>query len=194
VGPKGTRVQSIVDELKGEKIDIVSWNADPALFVGGALSPAKVTRVELDEETKTALVIVPDNQLSLAIGREGQNARLAAKLTGWRIDIKSETQIREIEAKKLFVDLPEEEPAVLAGSPAVEGQAGAEASGEATSVPEEPAATEAPNAAPAQALDVPTSSGAEGAAADGEAGEPVAASEAPADPDHATKKTAEADA
>src|SRR5439155_1055175 len=104
VGPKGTRVQSIVDELKGEKIDIVSWNADPALFVGGALSPAKVTRVELDEATKTALVIVPDNQLSLAIGREGQNARLAAKLTGWRIDIKSETQIKDIEARCLGLE------------------------------------------------------------------------------------------
>lgn len=109
VGPKGSRVQAIVDELKGEKIDIVPWNADTALFVGGALSPAKVSRVEIDEDTKTALVIVPDHQLSLAIGREGQNARLAAKLTGWRIDIKSEAQIREIEAKKLFVDLPEEE-------------------------------------------------------------------------------------
>ncbi|HEY3249178.1 MAG TPA: transcription termination factor NusA [bacterium] len=108
VGPKGSRVQSIVDELKGEKIDIVSWNPDQALFVGAALSPAKVSRVEIDEDTKTALVIVPDNQLSLAIGKEGQNARLAAKLTGWRIDIKSETQIKEIEAKKLFVDLPEE--------------------------------------------------------------------------------------
>jgi len=109
VGPKGTRVQAIVDELKGEKIDIVSWNPDQAMFVAAALSPAKVTRVEIDEETKTAQVIVPDNQLSLAIGREGQNARLAAKLTGWRIDIKSETQIKEIEAKKLFVDLPAEE-------------------------------------------------------------------------------------
>lgn len=108
VGPKGSRVQAIVDELKGEKIDIVPWNIDPALFVAGALSPAKVSRVEIDEETKTAQVIVPDNQLSLAIGREGQNARLAAKLTGWRIDIKSETQIKEIEAKKIFVDLPEE--------------------------------------------------------------------------------------
>ncbi|MGH7754417.1 MAG: hypothetical protein ACREN5_16555, partial [Gemmatimonadales bacterium] len=73
------------------------------------LSPAKVSRVEIIEETKTALVIDPDNQLSLAIGREGQNARLAAKLTGWRIDIKSDTQIREIEAKKLFVDLPVEQ-------------------------------------------------------------------------------------
>lgn len=109
VGPKGTRVQAIVDELKGEKIDIVPWNADQSLFVAGALSPAKVSRVEIDEATKTALVIVPDNQLSLAIGREGQNARLAAKLTGWRIDIKSETQIKEIEAKKLFVDLPVEQ-------------------------------------------------------------------------------------
>ncbi len=124
VGPKGSRVQSIVDELKGEKIDIVPWNAEQALFVAGALSPAKVTRVEITEETKTALVIVPDNQLSLAIGREGQNARLAAKLTGWRIDIKSETQIREIEAKKLFVDLPEEEVAPAAAPEAVsaEGQ------------------------------------------------------------------------
>lgn len=124
VGPKGSRVQSIVDELKGEKIDIVPWNAEQALFVAGALSPAKVTRVEITEETKTALVIVPDNQLSLAIGREGQNARLAAKLTGWRIDIKSETQIKEIEAKKLFVDLPEEDVTPAAAPEAVlaEGQ------------------------------------------------------------------------
>jgi len=184
----------VVNELRGEKVDIIPWAEDASRFVSNALSPAKVKEVRIDPDTQTAEVIVPDFQLSLAIGKEGQNARLAARLTGWRIDIKSETQIKEIEAKKLFVDLPEEEPAVLAGSPAVEGQAGAEASGEATSVPEEPAATEAPNAAPAQALDVPTSSGAEGAAADGEAGEPVAASEAPADPDHATKKTAEADA
>ncbi|MGH2670464.1 MAG: hypothetical protein ACRDH5_15350, partial [bacterium] len=81
-------------------------------FAAAALSPAKVVRVEINEATKTALVIVPDHQLSLAIGREGQNARLAAKLTGWRIDIKSESQIREIEAQKIFVDLPEEEPVV----------------------------------------------------------------------------------
>jgi N utilization substance protein A len=109
VGPKGSRVQAIVDELRGEKIDIVSWNPDIGLFAAAALSPAKVVRVEINEPTKTALVIVPDHQLSLAIGREGQNARLAAKLTGWRIDIKSESQIKEIEAQKLFVDLPEEE-------------------------------------------------------------------------------------
>jgi len=110
VGPKGTRVQSIVDELRGEKIDIVPWSADQAAFVASALSPAKVIRVEINEETKTALVIVPDNQLSLAIGKEGQNARLAAKLTGWRIDIKSESQIKEAEARKIFADLPAEEP------------------------------------------------------------------------------------
>jgi N utilization substance protein A len=110
VGPKGSRVQAIVDELRGEKIDIVSWSPDVAQFAAAALSPAKVVRVEIDETTKTALVIVPDHQLSLAIGREGQNARLAAKLTGWRIDIKSESQIREIEAQKIFIDLPEEEP------------------------------------------------------------------------------------
>jgi N utilization substance protein A len=111
VGPKGSRVQAIVDELRGEKIDIVAWSPDVAQFAAAALSPAKVVRVETNETTKTALVIVPDHQLSLAIGREGQNARLAAKLTGWRIDIKSETQIKEIEAQKIFVDLPEEEPA-----------------------------------------------------------------------------------
>jgi N utilization substance protein A len=120
VGPKGSRVQAIVDELRGEKIDIVAWSPDIGQFAAAALSPAKVVRVEIDDATKTALVIVPDHQLSLAIGREGQNARLAAKLTGWRIDIKSESQIREIEAKKLFVDLPEEEPAVAAAEPVAE--------------------------------------------------------------------------
>ncbi len=109
VGPKGTRVQTVVDELRGEKVDIVPWSPDPAQFVASALQPAKVVRVEIEEETKTARVVVPDNQLSLAIGREGQNARLAAKLTGWRIDIKSESQVREQEAAKLFVDLSPEE-------------------------------------------------------------------------------------
>ena len=127
VGPKGSRVQSIVDELRGEKIDIVPWASDSAVFVASALSPAKVIRVEITEETKTGLVIVPDNQLSLAIGKEGQNARLAAKLTGWRIDIKSESQIKELEARKIFADLPAEEvpaaPVALAaespGAPAL---------------------------------------------------------------------------
>lgn len=96
VGPKGMRVQSIVSELNGEKIDIIKWNTDPSKFVASSLSPAKVVAVEIWEEEKVARVIVPDYQLSLAIGKEGQNARLAAKLTGWKIDIKSESQMREI--------------------------------------------------------------------------------------------------
>jgi N utilization substance protein A len=92
VGPKGSRVRMIVSELRGERIDVVPWNDDAATFVANSLSPAKVSRVFVDEGTHTATVIVPDDQLSLAIGKEGQNARLAAKLTGWRIDIKSEQQ------------------------------------------------------------------------------------------------------
>lgn len=95
VGPRGMRIQTIVNELNGEKIDVVAYDPDPAQFVANALSPAKVTAVEVDADTKVARVVVPDYQLSLAIGKEGQNARLAAKLTGWRIDIKSESQAAE---------------------------------------------------------------------------------------------------
>lgn len=95
VGPKGMRVQAIVNELHGEKIDIVRWNPDPNIFVSNALSPAKVSDVRVDLEQRVANIIVPDNQLSLAIGKEGQNARLAAKLTSWKIDIKSESQCGE---------------------------------------------------------------------------------------------------
>lgn len=97
VGHKGMRVQTIVDELRGEKIDIVKWNADPVKYIASSLSPAKVVSVEVDEEAKISKVIVPDFQLSLAIGKEGQNARLAAKLTGWKIDIKSESQAAQAE-------------------------------------------------------------------------------------------------
>ena len=92
VGPKGTRVQAVVDELGTEKIDIIKWNPDSATFIANALSPAKVVSVAVNEEEKVSRVVVPDYQLSLAIGKEGQNARLAAKLTGWKIDIKSESQ------------------------------------------------------------------------------------------------------
>ncbi|TDT61569.1 transcription termination factor NusA [Fonticella tunisiensis] len=99
VGPKGIRVQNVVNELKGEKIDIVKWSKDPGEFIANALSPAKVISVEVDEEQRSAKVIVPDYQLSLAIGKEGQNARLAAKLTGWKIDIKSESQAAELKEK-----------------------------------------------------------------------------------------------
>ena len=97
VGHKGLRVQSIVDELRNEKIDIVKWNADFAKYIANALSPAKVVSVAVNEEEKISRVVVPDYQLSLAIGKEGQNARLAAKLTGWKIDIKSETQAADEE-------------------------------------------------------------------------------------------------
>jgi N utilization substance protein A len=101
VGMKGTRVQSIIRELRGEKIDIVEWSDDPATFVVNALSPAKVSRVSVvDEEQKIMEVVVEDKQLSLAIGKKGQNVRLAAKLVGWRIDIKSEEEKRrEVEAE-----------------------------------------------------------------------------------------------
>lgn len=92
VGHRGMRVQTVVNELRGEKIDVIPWSPDPEEFVANALRPAKVTRVEVDEEEKAARVIVPDHQLSLAIGKEGQNARLAAKLTGWKIDIRSESE------------------------------------------------------------------------------------------------------
>lgn len=92
VGPKGLRVQNVVTELRGEKIDIVKWDEDPAVYIANSLSPSKVTSVEINETEKSSRVIVPDYQLSLAIGKEGQNARLAAKLTGWKIDIKSESQ------------------------------------------------------------------------------------------------------
>ncbi|MCI6738738.1 MAG: transcription termination factor NusA [Intestinibacter sp.] len=95
VGTKGSRVRAVVDELGGEKIDIINYSDDPAEFISAALSPSKVVRVDVNEEEKTALVVVPDYQLSLAIGKSGQNARLAAKLTNWKIDIKSESQIKE---------------------------------------------------------------------------------------------------
>lgn len=95
VGPKGARVQTIVDELKGEKIDIIKYSDDAKEFIASSLSPAKVLLCDINNDAKTAKVVVPDYQLSLAIGKEGQNARLAAKLTGWKIDIKSESQINE---------------------------------------------------------------------------------------------------
>ncbi len=95
VGVNGTRVNSVVDELNGEKIDIINWDENPAYLIENALSPSKVICVVADEDSKEAIVIVPDSQLSLAIGKEGQNARLAAKLTGYKIDIKSESQAEE---------------------------------------------------------------------------------------------------
>ena len=109
VGQKGTRVQVICDELKGERIDIIKWSATPDELIANSLSPAKVIKVFADESEKTATVIVPDNQLSLAIGKEGQNVRLAAKLTGWKIDIKSESQIRATIEEELFAGSPSDD-------------------------------------------------------------------------------------
>src|SRR5499425_3199229 len=102
VGPRGSRVRMVVSELRGEKIDIIPWNPEPARFVAKALSPARVREVFVDDETKEATVIVPDDQLALAIGKEGLNARLAARLTGWKVDIKSDTEFATEEAEVAF--------------------------------------------------------------------------------------------
>jgi len=99
VGPRGSRVRMVVSELRGEKIDIIPYNDEPARFVAKALSPARVREVYVDDDNRQATVVVPDDQLSLAIGREGQNARLAARLTGWRVDIKSETEFSSEETE-----------------------------------------------------------------------------------------------
>ncbi len=100
VGQKGIRIQNIINELNGEKIDVIEWNEDPAIYIAAALLPAQVMAVDVREEEKFAQVVVPDDQLSLAIGKAGQNARLAARLTNWKIDIKSESQMREILLKQ----------------------------------------------------------------------------------------------
>jgi N utilization substance protein A len=102
VGPRGSRVRMVVSELRGEKIDIIPWNTEPARFVAKALSPARVREVYIDDETKEATVIVPNDQLALAIGKEGLNARLATRLTGWKIDIQSEQEFAQAEAEAAF--------------------------------------------------------------------------------------------
>jgi N utilization substance protein A len=102
VGPRGSRVRMVVSELRGEKIDIIPWNNEPARFVAKALSPARVREVYLDDDGREATVVVPDDQLALAIGKEGMNARLAARLTGWKIDITSDTEFAQQEAEAAF--------------------------------------------------------------------------------------------
>jgi transcription termination/antitermination protein NusA len=104
LGPRGIRLQSIINELNGEKIDVIQWHSDPGVFISNALSPAQVANIRISEERNTATVVVPDKQLSLAIGKEGQNARLAAKLTGWRIDIKS---VSAVEVERTLRQGPE---------------------------------------------------------------------------------------
>lgn len=116
VGPKGSRVRMVVNELRGEKIDVIQFNEDPSVYVANTLSPAKVKEVRIFDAEKRAMVIVPDAQLSLAIGKEGQNARLAAKLTGWRIDIKSESQyVQEKGPEKEVGETPAVTESVAAG-------------------------------------------------------------------------------
>ena len=134
VGVNGARVSAIVNELRGEKIDIINWDENPAILIENALSPAKVIAVMADPDEKTALVVVPDYQLSLAIGKEGQNARLAARLTGFKIDIKSETQARE---SGDFYDYDEDEES---GDDYAENASEAESGTEETSAEEQEAA------------------------------------------------------
>ena len=154
VGARGARVRMVVNELRGEKIDIVPFSEDPVDFVMKALSPAKVKDVLIDEESGTATVIVPDYQLSLAIGKEGQNARLAARMTGWRVDIKSETQVAE-EAAYADVDWAEGEWIVdeetgeqvwrpAEGGPAVSADQWVEASAESAEASEDAPVGDAP--------------------------------------------------
>ncbi len=109
VGPRGSRVRMVVSELRGEKIDIIPWNTEPARFVAKALSPARVREVYIDDETREATVIVPDDQLALAIGKEGLNARLATRLTGWKIDIQSESEFARAEAAAAFAGADDNE-------------------------------------------------------------------------------------
>jgi N utilization substance protein A len=159
VGLRGIRIQNIVNELNGERIDVVQWDAQPARFVANALSPAQVSSVSTSEEDNTASVIVPDRQLSLAIGKEGQNARLAAKLTGWRIDIRSESAVQEASLAKAVVEeapaepvaevaAEEQPPAEAAAEPAAEEVAPAEEAVEASDEPTAAVAEEAPAVAP----------------------------------------------
>jgi transcription termination/antitermination protein NusA len=109
VGPRGSRVRMVVSELRGEKIDIIPWNPEPARFVAKALSPARVREVYLDDDAKEATIVTPDDQLALAIGKEGMNARLAARLTGWKIDIKSDTEFATEEAEAAYAGDGDEE-------------------------------------------------------------------------------------
>src|SRR5919202_2739864 len=109
VGPRGSRVRMVVSELRGEKIDIIPWNPEPARFLAKALSPARVREVFLDDDAREATVVVPDDQLALAIGKEGMNARLAARLTGWKIDIQSDSEFAQAEAEAAFAGEGEEE-------------------------------------------------------------------------------------
>jgi N utilization substance protein A len=198
VGPRGSRVRMVVSELRGEKIDIIPHNDEPARFVAKALSPARVREVLVDDDAKQATVVVPDDQLSLAIGKEGQNARLAARLTGWRVDIKSESEFAEEEAEGGYAEeedvsgrchavltsgkrcpnaaLPGSRYCGLPAHQALEGQEGDRVGGAPAPAAEEPAAAEEP-VAEEPVVEEPVAE--EPAVQEPEAEEPAA--EAPAD-------------
>jgi N utilization substance protein A len=203
VGARGSRVRMVVNELRGEKVDIVPYSDDPAEFVMKALAPARVREVRIHPETGTAEVIVPDFQLSLAIGKEGQNARLAARLTGWRVDIKSETQLHD-EETGAAVEYAEGEwvkdaSGELVWQPAEGGEtisAAAAGYGDGEAAPGEaaPAAEAGPPAEPGAAADsdTDTEQPTEAAAPSDAAGDDATAREAPAEGDAAQPQPAEA--
>ena len=180
VGQRGARVQAVVAELAGEKIDVIPWNDDPSVFVANALSPAQVLGVVIDEEHRIAAVTVPERMLSLAIGREGQNARLAARLTGWRIDIRSDVAVAEAAApapdEAAPAADPESVPAVA--EPDVVEAPGPVAAVDADAEPAEAGAATEPAATKKRATTEATTT----SATDGEAGETVAAEAAADEP------------
>ncbi|MFL5779465.1 MAG: transcription termination factor NusA [Chloroflexota bacterium] len=185
VGQRGARVQAVVAELSGEKIDVIPWNDDPAVFVANALSPAQVLSVDIDEEHRIASVTVPERMLSLAIGREGQNARLAARLTGWRIDIRSDVSVAEAraaaeEAASLVATADQPTNGTVPAPDAVDSEAPAKAAPKRT----RKAATEA-TADPVAETTTPTPE-----ATTGEAIAEASAAEAPAKPKRARKAAA----
>jgi len=191
VGQRGARVQAVVAELGGEKIDVIPWNDDPGVFVANALSPAQVISVDIDEEHRIASVTVPERMLSLAIGREGQNARLAARLTGWRIDIRSDVSVAEAkaaaaEAARAPAPTPDDEPTAATAETAktakmasTDGKAKAAPTGETATA--EPAAPMAPKKARAAKVTASTNGTATADAA-------VATEATPAKPASAPKK------
>ncbi len=202
VGQRGARVQAVVAELAGEKIDVIPWNEDPALFVANALSPAQVLSVDIDEEKRIASVTVPERMLSLAIGREGQNARLAARLTGWRIDIRSDVSVAEAKAAA-----EAEATGSVATEAPVAAEAGAEPTIEAPTEADQPVATaesaadeatpEKPKRTTKKAAATKTTAAKTTAAKTTKATAPtdgVTAEAAPAKPKRATKKAAAATA
>jgi N utilization substance protein A len=184
VGQRGARVQAVVAELGGEKIDVIPWNDDPAMFVANALSPAQVLSVDIDQEHRIANVTVPERMLSLAIGREGQNARLAARLTGWRIDIRSDVSVAEAKAAA-------DEAKAGAAAPAEPKPAAKSASRAAAKAPKEPVAAEAETPTPEAATEAVAEARPAKATRSRKAAEPKAEPEPASD---ATEAENEADA